>query len=187
MLESITGFLSAVKGTTPVMLLGVALATGVGLFADVRFISALGLLEVRTQYRPYLGVVFLLSSSLLTAQGVAATWRFAGSIRERRRERSRAQEAMAGLQDALHALTLDEQVYLVPFILGHENTQYFRIQDGVAGGLVAKNILFRSSNLGSILSGFAHNVQPWAREYLAAHPELLTGATAVPRGGPPRW
>ncbi len=49
----------------------------------------------------------------------------------------------------------------------------FGLVDGLAGGLEAKGILFRSSNFGDPLYGFSHNLQPWARDYLKKHPELL--------------
>ncbi len=59
-----------------------------------------------------------------------------------------------------------------------EDTLCFHIEDGVAGGLVAKHILYRSSSIGGRLTGFAHNIQPWAREYLTDNPHLLGAANA---------
>jgi len=44
--------------------------------------------------------------------------------------------------------------------------------DGRVGGLEAEGIIFRSSNVGNIES-WAYNLQPWAWDYLSAHPELL--------------
>ena len=187
MIETVTGVLSAIKGATPVVLLGIAIATGVGLFAGDRFMSTVGLFELRGQYRPYIGGTFLLASSLLVAQGVAGAWRMIESQIDRRRKKRRDEQALARLNASLRSLTPDEKAFLAPFILGAENSLYFRIEDGIAGGLVAKNILFRPSNIGSPLGVFAHNIQPWARDYLTEHPELLEGATLVPNDGPPQW
>ena len=56
-----------------------------------------------------------------------------------------------------------------------QDTQSLQLgsMDGIAGGLVAKNILFRSSSLGTADAYFAYNIQPWAWVYLKKHPELL--------------
>lgn len=177
--ESIGSVLSGIKQAGPVVLMGVAVATGVGLFATDWFIAKLGLLELRNQHRAYVGGAFVLSSALLAAQGLAAVAQMA-----RRRYRRHRLEVHS--REALHALTPDEKAYLLPFVIGGQNTLYFRAQDGVAGGLIAKKILYQSSTIGSMLTGFAHNLQPWAREYLEKHPQLLEGANPEP-AGPPRY
>jgi hypothetical protein len=127
----------------------------------------------RDSYRTYLGPAFLLALALLItkiALGIRA------SCRHRRRTRA--------MFEQLHLLTAEERGYLCRFIFGGVNTIYVGIQDGVAGGLVVKGILYRASSIGSMLDGFAHNLQPWAREYLEQHPELLEGASGTPM--PPR-
>lgn len=185
MLETVTTFLTAIKQTTPVILLGVVIAASVGVFGSDGLMASLGLAELRTQYRPYLGGTLVLASSVLIAQGLAAIGRLVPSYLEKRRKKRRAAEALAQMQDALHSLTPDEKAYLLPFAIEEQNTLYFQIEDGVAGGLVAKHILFRSSNIGHMRSGFAHNIQPWAREYLVGNRHLLEGANPSP-SGPPR-
>jgi hypothetical protein len=51
-----------------------------------------------------------------------------------------------------------------------------RLFGGIAGGLVAKRILFRSSNIFNMIQGPPHNIQPWAKARLIEKPELLEGA-----------
>jgi hypothetical protein len=186
-LESIGAIFSAVKQTSPVIFLGIAIATAVALFGGESVAASLGISELRNQYRLQLGVAFLLASSLLAAQGLGALGRFLVSLAGARRKRQQAREAIDRRRKTLQLLTPDEKAYLAPFILRGENTQYFQIEDGVAAGLVAKEILYRPSSVGDILNGFAHNVQPWAREYPGEHPELLAGANPSPQGPPTRW
>ena len=159
MFESIGSVLSGIKQAGPVVLMGVAIATGIGVFATDGFIAQLGLLELRNQHRAYVGGAFILSGAMLGAQGLAAVAQMA-----RRRYRRHRLEAQS--REALHALTPDEKAYLLPFVLGGQTRTVFRAQDGVAGGLIAKKILYQSSTIGSMLSGFAHNLQPWARSTL---------------------
>lgn len=81
----------------------------------------------------------------------------------------------------LTSLTPDERGRLLPYIRDQRASVRFPIEDGVVGGLVGKGILFRASNVGHAISGFAFNVQPWAREELERHPELLSGAEEIQR------
>ena len=83
-------------------------------------------------------------------------------------------------QEMLQQLTPEEKGYLVPFIFEQKNSVYVGMDDGVMAGLVAKGITYRASNMGSMLEGFAHNLQPWARSYLGQHAELLEGSVGQP-------
>jgi hypothetical protein len=47
----------------------------------------------------------------------------------------------------LKSLTKDEKAFLRPYIVDDENTQYASIYDGVANGLLAKNIVYRASHI----------------------------------------
>jgi hypothetical protein len=71
----------------------------------------------------------------------------------------------------LGTLTFDEKQFLRPFIINGENTVNAPISDGVSGGLVAKRIVYRSSN---VFYGFnaPFNLQPMARRLLTEKPRL---------------
>jgi hypothetical protein len=168
-IEAIGSLLSAVKQTSPVILLGIAIASGTIIFGQDSFVAALGLTDARNNYRAHLGIAFVLSGSILVAQFIGGVFHFL-------KDKRRAKRALKGLHETLHSLTPDEKAYLAPFVLTQQNTVPFPIQDGIAGGLVAKNILYRASNVGDRMMRFHHNLQPWAREYLEGHPDLLEGA-----------
>ena len=74
---------------------------------------------------------------------------------------------------ALLTLTRDEKAVLQKFIGGGETTRYAVLSDGIVAGLAARNILVRTSNLSGRHQTFPFNLQPWAREHLTKHPELL--------------
>ena len=79
------------------------------------------------------------------------------------------------LASNLHELSPPERECLALFVESDSTTHSFHISDGVIGGLVAKGILFRSSNAGHPGSlSFDYNVQPWAWRYLKKHRDLLT-------------
>ena len=185
MIEALASILSALRQTTPAILLGITIATGILLFSPSGFVDTLGMAEFRNSNRSWIGLAFLVSLSILLGQLAFYIAGVANSLREEKQEKERRKQSLRQKQQQLHNLSADEKAYLAPFILDDESTQYFLIEDGVAGGLTAKGVIYRSSQVGSLVDGWAFNIQPWAKEYLAQNPELLAGANPNPQG-PPR-
>jgi hypothetical protein len=146
--------------------LAIAFAGGVLLFGGDALVATLGLTEVLNGIRAWVGVVFLLSITLLVAHAATAFGRW---IRKRwtwiANERN--------LQRRLHRLAPDEQDVLARFLLERRKCLTFDPKDGLSQGLVAATILFRSSSLGDMVDGFDFSIQPWAWDYLNKHPELV--------------
>jgi hypothetical protein len=140
------------------------------LFLSDGFASTLSVKEFREEYRKYLGPSLLLALALTINNITAAIRKYLSGKRYVR-----------NLKQQLHNLTSEEKGYLAQFIQGGENTIRADIGDGVAGGLMAKEIIYRSSSVFSILEGAPYNLQPWARKYLTKHHELLNGAVGEPR------
>lgn len=149
------------------MIFGIAVATGVTLFAPESVMTRLGLDAAATSHRPYVGAGFLLSSAIfisyLLAQAVELLKPVAlerWNLRQSRR--------------TLHFLSLPEQSLLAEYLDAETTTQCYFIGDGVVTGLIGKGILYRASNVGRPGStSFDHNIQPWAWEYLKRHPDLI--------------
>ena len=77
-------------------------------------------------------------------------------------------------QKRLHDLTGKEKKILRAYIENETRSLQLPITSGVVNGLVSENIIYRSSSVGEgVGMKFAHNIQPWAREYLKENPELL--------------
>jgi hypothetical protein len=176
-LESLAALLSGLKQLSPTLLLAIAIGSGVVLFSSDGIAGRLGIVALRDDYRTYLGGSFVASLALLIAHGCS---RSARKIRKWWLTR----RVIAERRKSLHKLTPDEKAYLIPYIAGSVNTQYFQLEDGVAAGLEVKGVLYRPSPMGRMVSGFAFNVQPWAREYLTLHADLLHGANPDPDGPP---
>lgn len=156
---------------TPPSLLGLGVASGLIAFMPDSMAATLGIDQLRTEYRGWIGAAFIVSWSYLIAhvvwwgKGHGAKWWQARRINAVRIKH-------------LTELTPQEKGYLEPFIKSQANTIYLPIQDGVIGGLGAKEIVYRSSSLFEP-HRVPYNLQPWARTHLTAHPELLDGA--IPR------
>jgi superinfection exclusion protein B len=93
-------------------------------------------------------------------------------VNENRKKKKAQEDRERSELKTLRSLTPAEKRALQPYILKNRNSVDFAIADGVAGGLVAKKILYVAANVSHGLS-FPHNLQPWAREHLTKHLELL--------------
>ncbi|WP_281212778.1 super-infection exclusion protein B [Shewanella insulae] len=177
MIEAFSGLLSSIKQTSPVIFTGLAIASGIVLFGSGELIATIGLNEFRDANKPYIGGCFVLSLSIVFAQTITGAFGVAKALIAKWQKSRSSKKAMESRKADLVNLTPDEKAYLAPYVLGQETTQYFLMEDGIKGSLEAKGILYRASNMGDMVTGWAYNIQPWAREHLQNNPNLLEGFT----------
>ncbi len=168
MLEKLSEALNAVKSLPTQLLVVVAIAVGFILFVPQSWAASLALDKFRDEYRVFLGPTLVLVSAWLLARAIGAA---VEPIRERNNLRKLAKQ--------LEDLTPEEQGYLLAFMEG-ATTINVSMEDGIAGGLKAQRIIYRSSNVFNALEGVPYNLQPWARDHLTLHPELLANAQGRP-------
>ena len=173
MLEGFGGAFQAVKSAGPRIFTAVAIAAGALIFLPSSMLNAMGLTSFVETYRGYIGLAFLISIVLLATDAVIWIWK---QIKSHRNKRKTEENRVRLIQ----SLTAEERQYLAPYILEGQNTCYYAMDDGVAGGLNSKGILFISSNIGSLVSGIAFNLQPWARELLSVRSDVFNGITHRP-------
>ena len=150
---------------SPRYLFPISIITGFALFASDSVLNLFGITLFVTQYRPYIGGIFLLSSALLLTNWLISLyeWMHTNFLQA---------QNLKSLQQRLHKLSDEEKRILHKYIKNKTRTQYFAINNGTVNGLELENILFKASNVGR-LHEWAYNLQPWAWEYLNTHLELL--------------
>jgi hypothetical protein len=163
--EAVGAVIAAVIKTGVPVYVAALIASAVLLFLPDSIAQQIGVTEFRQLHRGYLGGAFVASISLLAAYGLSATSHVIGNRLDDRRLRRLTLETLG-------MLTSDEKLFLRAFIIEGQNTVHAPISDGVSGGLVAKRIVYRSSN---IIERFAapFNLQPIARTLLTENPRLL--------------
>jgi hypothetical protein len=186
MFESVAGLLTALRQTSPAIFLGIAIASGTIIFSSEDLALRLGVEDFRKQFRGYIGGTFIAAVSVLGSFLLFRTYKLVQDTARDYRKAAREYREKARRIEQLHNLTLDEKACLEPYILLEETTLYFKLGDGLTQQPLGKKIVFQASEVGSMLSGFAYNMQPWAKDYLAEHQELLEGANPNPRG-PPKY
>lgn len=152
--------------TSPVIFFGLTLATAIILFTNETLLAEIYLSDLKSEYKTSIGVVFIVSFSMLVAQIGQKLWSAIGASWRKRRN-------LKLYQKTLHDLTPEEKEYLAHYIKDEETTQYSPLDDGVAQGLEAKTIVYRASSLSMSGLTFPFNLQPWAKDYLTANPHLL--------------
>ena len=146
--------------------LALFIASSLLLFLPDGAAHQVGISAFRQTWRGYIGATFIVSIALLASSGLSVISRSLGNnLHNRRLQRS--------VLETLEMLTEDEKLFLRPYIIDGANTRMANITNGVAGGLVAKGIIFRSSNVGTVFSGFSYNLQPISRKILTGRPDLL--------------
>lgn len=137
------------------------------LFSPSSVLGVLGLDGLRAEHQPWVGAVFVVSTLLFATAAIRAMAEMFGPI-------IRGRWNLRQWEKELHVLSPPEVGALREYIDNETTTRSFYLSDGVAGGLVGKNILYRASNIGHPGSvSFDYNLQPWAWRYLRKHPEIL--------------
>lgn len=169
MFDSILKGLEQLRRIPAGFLLSLSIVLGLLLFLPDKIANILSVKEFRDGYRSFLGPGFLLLVAFTTTKAITGIVEY---FRERRLLRFRKRQ--------LHDLTPEEKGYLYEFIINGRNTIYVAPSDGTAGGLLAKEIVYQASTTINILEGVPYNLQPWARQYLTVHRELLKGGVGRP-------
>lgn len=164
-MEWVGSIFTAVIGGGWKIYLAAFIASTALLFIPDSLVVQLGLEEIRHNYRTYAGFVFVASASLLAVNIISFIVQI-GLRPWRDYQFNRA------VYRTLSELTQGEKDFLREFIYGGSNTVLAAINDGIAGGLAAKHIIYRASNVSYGLE-WPFNLQPVPRKLLSAHPELL--------------
>ena len=167
MLAALQTFLESSIKQGPKALAGIAVATGMVIFMPENLASSLGVNAFRTSNRGVFGWSFIASTSLLATY---ALWWVGGLIKSHYKKQRLRQMR----ESQLYELTAEELRFLAPYICEDTSTRNAAIDNGVARGLEAKEIIFRASVVGAYHQ-IPFNIRPWACRYLKSRRELLEG------------
>lgn len=164
--EWLTNAFSLTREISSKIALPIFMTSAIILFAPTSYANMLGIEEIRSAYRILLGFFFLLSLAALATNGV---WWIAAALKPMVRD-----EVFIFLnRKVLKNLTDAEKDILRCFIIEGRSTVSAEISDGTMNLLEQKRLVLRSSNVAIRFKTFPWILQPWARDYLRKHPELL--------------
>lgn len=166
MIDKITKFFDFVIKLPLSILIAFNAVLAILLFSPENLSKTFAIDEFVKLYRSYLGPSFILLFSLLITKLLV--------------EGMNKKKLFKKRMKLLNSLTSEEKGYLAVFIREGKNTIYCALGDGIAGGLIAKGIMFKASNIVNVLEGNAFNLHSWARDYLNKNLHLLKGASGKP-------
>lgn len=142
--------------------------------------QTLQLLNLWIQLRPWLFGVGLLATTWLVSGGLYDLAKLSfGKWSEKRDSNIKK---IAREQLLLSSSRVEKEV-LARYIADDTTTIAFEMRDGIVNGLVAKGILYRSSQGSNPMSyDFDTNIQTWVWEFIKNHPEFLQGITPITTG-----
>lgn len=177
-LEFLSGLAGIFAKYAPVPLLAAALTTTTLLVLPEPWAEGLGLKEMISENRPVLAGAAIASWMYFVAAGLKRLWGLSGKLVDRWRLNGRRR----GL---LRDLAPTERGYLRLFVVGQTSSIRVHMEDGIAGGLQSKGVLYRHELAlnHSVLEGMPVNLSDWVRAEIRRDPTLLEGATEIGRDG----
>tara|TARA_R110001592_G_C13083434_1_gene742804 strand:- start:105 stop:602 length:498 start_codon:yes stop_codon:yes gene_type:complete len=140
--------------------------TSIMLFSGDGLLTELGLLEAKKSLQIWLGLVWLISVSILLAEIVFPTYKWVF-------QKIKWHFNLREYQLRLHDLTVEEKELLSQYIDNNTRTTSIKYSNGVAKELESEMVIRRASHMSHHHDVFPYNIQPWAWEYLTKNPELL--------------
>lgn len=150
----------------PKYLIGLTIVTGILIFGQNNIISSLGLTSFVSEYRKWIGIIFLLSLCFT----IVDLGEFI--FKKVNKEIATLKIKHFGIKK-LKNLTPEEKSILGRYIFKETKTQNMSLEYGAKNDLEQYNIIYRSSNIGRERTGFSYDIQPWGWDYLNNHNELL--------------
>jgi len=145
-----------------------SVALGLLLFAPADKLQIVGIYDFVTTYRNYISItwyfvslVFVLkfSGSFLVIAIVPFLTNLLETIKIKRK---------------LKSLNGQEKNILKQYLINDTNSLELPLNDGTVNELAANGIIYRSSIIGRLISGFSYNIDPWAKKYLEKNTHILS-------------
>lgn len=147
-------------------LFGISLMTGLLLFLNERVMNKIGLADLVDKFRGLIGILFLVSISMLTVNLIHV---YVIKINNKIKNRKIKKHSINKLKN----LTQREKDILSIYIKDKTRTTKLSMADGVVSELQMYGIIFRLTSVSQEYVFFDYNIQPWAWDYLNKHPYLI--------------
>jgi hypothetical protein len=93
--------------------------------------------------------------------------------------KSRERATKNDREEYLRTLSPEEKGIMLTYVNSPSDTQYLHSTDGNVGSLLSKGLIYSGSRLRRLTHRGplgAYNIQPWAKEYILSHPDVLDDA-----------
>ncbi|MEZ5759058.1 MAG: super-infection exclusion protein B [Emcibacteraceae bacterium] len=162
----ILGFFAKLIEKSATTLFIIATCTGFILFGPDEFIARIGINNIQSEYKTFIGFIFLFSS-------VAVISMWAIKLFEIVVNKIQSNSINRASKQALTNLSSNEKEFLRPYIVENVDSQIAFVANGTVCSLEHKGIILRASEVSSGVLNFPYILQPWARDHLTKNTQLL--------------
>ena len=156
----------------PRYIIPIVIVAGILSFAPDAILDGLGIRGFVQQYRPYIVVIFLLSTAFVVTPLLVELAKLAA-------DNILGDLILSRARKSLNSLSEDEKALLRGFLRTPTRTLDLPLGDGVVQSLEAKRVIYPSTGF-ALIGPFQHprgeraySVSPWAWVFLRNHPDLL--------------
>jgi len=135
------------------------------LFLPDRVLTAIGILDLRNQFKPYLGAALLLSLTFIVS---ATLLKVFALTRDKYLEWAYKRRVIKRLEQ----ITKEESDILISYIKEKTYTRSLNYMNGVVKGLVINDIIYQATTR-TRTDFLDYSMLPWVWDYLNKHPELF--------------
>jgi hypothetical protein len=169
--------LSLLKKPSPI-LVSVSIATGALIFLDQSYLKKLFLLDFRNQYGIYIGITFMISTSILLMYCLMFSYRkILEPFELAKLKKIRVKNLLSLNQEQLYTVI---QIYYRP-----NHSANLDISQSLTTTLEYYQIIGRASQIGVAFTYFSYFLQPWVVEYIRKNPNFTQN---LPKGEiPNEW
>ena len=165
MLQAVSAMITTIIKEGAKIYAPIALFCTILLFLPDRVIERIGLYNIVKTYKPAIGLILLLSVSMLIPI-------LSNIVFSPINEYVKKQRVYSNMLANLKITTDEEKAYLRLFIQEGKNTVSVPLTDGVMGGLSARGIVYKSASIGSPFN-WPYNLEPIARKLLQKFPHII--------------
>lgn len=162
------GTLLDVLKLSPRYLAAPGIACAALLFTPDATLKRLGIEGLVATYRGWIGLALVAIVSLMLAAAL-------GAISDAVRRTAHRRKGRRLMLDRLVTLTEPEKEILRYYVAKGTRSNRLRVDDGTVKGLVHSGIIYRSTSIGDMRTGFDHNITEQALIEITNNPSLLRG------------
>lgn len=150
----------------------VAFVSWVLIFIPTSLWETYGLLDLFSKTKPWIFLITIISSVWILSAGLYDIFVYIKNLVAIKEKEIKEKKHKVEL---INSLSKVEKEILARYIAEDTTTIAFDARDGIVNGLIAKGILYRSSQASNPFTAmdFDTNLQFWAWTYLKDHPDFL--------------
>ena len=171
-MENILKLIELIKKLPLINITAFLLASSCFIFVPDKYLIILGVKDIRDVYRSIIGIVFIISFSIIIVNLIAYLFKKIKVVYYKNIRRKIAIDTLNDLSDA-------EQNILREMMTNGTDSTEVDIAYGIHSRLVNRKIIYKSSKIVRYRTKAIYSIQPWAKKYLQKNMHIINDITII--------